>query len=62
MRLGCVDISHLSPGIASEAGNLKFVNGMCATSLDSSLRCAAFRMTGLRRCVQDDGAEGAHSE
>ena len=50
-----MDISPLSPVIASEAGNLKFVNGMCATSLDSSLRCAAFRMTGLRRCVQDDG-------
>ena len=52
--LGCVDISHLSPVIPSEARNLKSVNGVCATSLDSSLRCAPFRMTRKGRCVQDD--------
>ena len=38
----------------AEAGNLKSVNGVCATILDSSLRCAAFRMTGKGRCVQND--------
>ena len=43
--LGCVDISHLPPVIPSEARNLKSVNGVCATILDSSLRCAPFRMT-----------------
>ena len=47
-RLGCVDISHLSTVIRSEARILKSVNGVCATILDSSLRCAAFRMTGGR--------------
>ena len=36
----------MSPVIPSEARNLKSVNGVCASSLDSSLRCAAFRMTG----------------
>ena len=30
------------------------MNGVCATILDSSLRCAAFRMTGKGRCVQND--------
>ena len=54
MRLGGVEISPLSPVIASEVTSLKSVNGVCATSLDSSLRCAAFRMTGLRRSVQND--------
>ena len=43
--LGCADISHLARVIPSEARNLKSVNGVCATILDSSLRCAAFRMT-----------------
>ena len=43
--LRCVDISHLSPVIPSEASSLKFANGVCTTILDSSLRCAAFRMT-----------------
>ena len=38
----------------AEAGNLKSVNGVCATILDSSLRCAAFRMTGKGRCVHND--------
>ena len=30
------------------------MNGVCATILDSSLRCAAFRMTGKGRCVHND--------
>ena len=45
-ELGCVDIYHLSPVIPSEARSLESVIGVCATSLDSSLRCAPFRMTG----------------
>ena len=44
-KLGCVDISHLSSIIPSEARNLKSVNGVRATILDSSLRSAPFRMT-----------------
>ena len=36
--------------IRSEARYLKSVNGVFATILDSSLRCAEFRMTG------DEGA------
>ena len=46
--LGCVDILRLSfitSVISSEARNLKSENGVCTTNLDSSLRCAAFRMT-----------------
>ena len=43
---GCVDFFELSPVIPREARDLKSVNGVCAASLDSSLRCAAFRMTG----------------
>ena len=58
--LGCVDISHLSPVIPSKAINLKSVNGECATILDSSLRCAAFRMTEDKgapfRLTGDEGA------
>ena len=30
------------------------MNGVCATNLDSSLRCAAFRMTEKGRYVQND--------
>ena len=51
--LGCVDILRLSfitSVISSEARNLKSETGGCAATLDSSLRCAAFRMTG------DEGA------
>ena len=33
------------------------MNGVCATILDSSLRCAAFRMTGKGRSVQNDGID-----
>ena len=43
-------ISHLSPVIRSAASKLKSVDGVCATILDSSLRCAAFRLAG------DEGA------
>ena len=43
--LDCVDNSHLLPVTPSEAKKLRSVNGVCATILDSSLRCAAFRMT-----------------
>ena len=46
--LGCVDIlrvSFIASVISSEARNLKSENGVCTTNLDSSLRCAAFRMT-----------------
>ena len=46
MRFGCVDFFELSPVIPREARDLKSVNGVCAASLDSSLRYAAFRMTG----------------
>ena len=49
-----MDISGLSPVIPSAGRNLKFVNGVCAMSLDSSLRCAAFRMTGKGRCIRND--------
>ena len=45
-KLGYVDISHLFPVIASAAGNLNSEIAACTTILDSSLRCAAFRMTG----------------
>ena len=31
----------------------------CATTLDSSLRCAPFRMTGKGRCVRMTKDEGA---
>jgi hypothetical protein len=42
--------SFVPPVIPSEAKNLKIANDVCTTILDSSLRCAAFRMTG------DEGA------
>ena len=45
-KLGCVNISHSSPVISSAGGNFESVNGVLAMSLDSSLRCAPFRMTG----------------
>ena len=44
-----MDISRLSPVIPREARDLKSVNGVCATLLDSSLRCASFRMTRGRK-------------
>ena len=46
--LGCVDISCHAE--CNEEPNLKSVNGVFAMILDSSLRCAALRMTG------DEGA------
>ena len=47
-RLGCVDISNLShivSVISRFARNLKSEIAACTTILDSSLRCASFRMT-----------------
>ena len=41
--------------ISREGRDMELVNGVWATSLDSSLRCAAFRMTGVGRCVQGEG-------
>ena len=41
--------------ILSEGRDLMSVDGGCAMSLDSSLRCAVFGMTGGRgRCVRND--------
>ena len=55
----------MSPVVPREGRNLRSVNGVWVTVLDSSLRCAAFRMTGGRdgalrmagkgRCDQNDG-------
>ena len=56
-QLGCVDFLFLSlvpPVIPREARNLKSVNGVCATILDSSLRSASFRMTGKGSYVRND--------
>ena len=50
-NLGRVDILKLSliaSVISSVGRNLKLETGGCATSLDSSLRCAALRMTGVK--------------
>ena len=49
---------RLSPDIQSAGMNLKSVNGVCAGSLDSSLRCAAFRMTE-KTCASQSAAETA---
>ena len=56
---------RIVPCRSREARSLKSVNGVCATILDSSLRCASFRMTGGEgagfgmtgkgRCVENDG-------
>ena len=45
---GCLGWQNLARVISSEARNLKLETGGCATILDSSLRYAAFRMTGWR--------------
>ena len=37
---------NLGRVVSSEGRNVRSVNGGCARSLDSSLCCAAFRMTG----------------
>ena len=42
--------SYFTSVISSEVRKLKLGTGGCATTLDSSLRCAPFRMTG------DEGA------
>ena len=57
-----MDFSHLSPVIAREARILKSVNGVCATSSDSSLRCAAFRMTEKGRRSERQGMKALSSE
>ena len=48
--------------ISREGRDMELVNGVWATSLDSSLRCAAFRMTGVGRCVQGDSEGMLRSE
>ena len=56
----CSGWQKLASVILSEGRNLRSENGVCAMSLDSSLRCAAFRMTGERgRCVENDRGERA---
>ena len=51
----CLGWQNLARVVSSEGRNLKLETSGCATILDSSLRCAAFRMTGWRwRCVQND--------
>ena len=40
---GWLDLGRV---VSSEGRNVRSVNGGCAMILDSSLRCAAFRMTG----------------
>ena len=42
----CSEWQNLARVISSEGRNLKLETSGCATILDSSLRCAAFRMTG----------------
>ena len=54
-----MDISLLPAVIPSEVTKLKSVNGVCATILDSSLRCAAFRMTSKGCFVRNDRMEMA---
>ena len=46
--------AYVTSVISSEVRKLKLGTGGCATTLDSSLRCAGFRMTGKGRCVRDD--------
>ena len=57
-RGGCVGILKLPVIISvilSDGRNLESEIAAGATILDSSLRCAAFRMTGKRgRCVRND--------
>ena len=58
--------------ISSEVRKLRLVTGGWATTLDSSLRCAPFRMTkdegapfrmtGKGRCVQNDREGALRSE
>ena len=51
---------ELARVISSEGRNLRSVNGVCAMSLDSSLRCAAFGMTeGRGGCVRNDRGKRA---
>ena len=45
-RVDDLKLSLINSVISSEARNLKSEIAACTTSLDSSLRCAAFRMTG----------------
>ena len=58
LRSGWLNLARV---VSSEAGNLRSVHGGCATILDSSLRCASFRMTGggMLCCVQNDRMEVA---
>ena len=42
----CSGWQNLGRVVSSEGRNVRSVNGGCAMILDSSLRCAAFRMTG----------------
>ena len=44
--------------ISSEVRKLELGTEGCATALDSSLRCAPFRMTGKGRCVRNDKGRG----
>ena len=60
-KLGCVVISRLFLAIQSEARSLKTVNAVCATTLDSSLRSAAFRMTGMG-WLRSEGRERDNEE
>ena len=54
-KLGCVDISHLFPVVASAAGNLNSEIAACTTIFRffTSLRCVQ-NDRGRGRCVQND--------
>ena len=56
----CSEWQNLARVISSEGRNLKLETGGCATILDSSLRFAAFRMTGKGRSVRN-GRMGGRS-
>ena len=57
LRSGWLNLARV---VSSEGRKLRSVNGGCATILDSSLRCASFRMTGggMLCCVQNDRIGG----
>ena len=59
LRPGWQDLARV---VSSEGRKLRSVNGGCAMILDSSLRCAAFRMTGKGCCVRDGRMGGPRND
>ena len=50
----CSGWQNLGRVASSEGRNVRSVNGGCAMILDSSLRCAALRMTGYTAALRSE--------